>query len=70
VKFTWNSSVPSSAIDRMKPPTFGAVMSKSASGKVIEPATWTVPSTRLRLGRDGHGLGHAVQSQVANQRDV
>ena len=41
---TRNSSAPSSAIERMKPPTFGAAMSKSASGNVIEPATWIRPS--------------------------
>ena len=39
-KTTENSSAPWSAIERMKPPTFGATIPKSDSGNATDPATW------------------------------
>ena len=57
-------------MEMMKPPTFGAVISKSASGKVRLPGDLDLAVGELRLGRDLDRLRHAVEGQVADERHV
>ena len=54
----------------MNPPMFGATIPKSDSGNVIEPGHLDLTVDQLRLGRDLDRLRHAVEGQVADQRDV
>ena len=62
--------MPSSAIEMMNPPTFGAVMSKSDSGNVSDPATWTAPSANCACAGISTLFGHPMERQLADQGDV